>query len=102
MSFWDGLGIAANVLQVLGFIFGGSLIGLFLWIRKKVRMRRQRMVEAIVKEIRESTYPIQPHANGGNSLPDLSKKIDGVALLVAEMHGSLNTHLDWHNGTQKG
>lgn len=91
----DHLGIAANVLQVVSFIFGGSVLG---WIIKRLNRWIKELVKSVLDEIRASTYPIQKHANGGNSLPDLSKKLDGVAIQVAEIHGSLKTHLQWHNG----
>lgn len=90
------LGTAANVLQVIGFITGGSLLG---WMAWGLRRLTRSIAHDVLHEIRTATYPIQPHANGGNSLPDLAKKIDGIALQVAEINGSLHTHLDWHNGS---
>lgn len=39
--------------------------------------------------IREQTYPIQPMANGGRSLPD-------VAASVARIEDRLNEHIDFH------
>lgn len=39
--------------------------------------------------IKEQTYPIQPTANGGRSLPD-------VALSVARIEQRLNEHIDFH------
>lgn len=39
--------------------------------------------------IKEQTYPIQPTANGGRSLPD-------VAASVARIERRLNEHIDFH------
>ena len=39
--------------------------------------------------IKEQTYPIQPTANGGRSLPD-------VASSVARIEQRLNEHIDFH------
>lgn len=39
--------------------------------------------------IKEQTYPIQPSANGGRSLPD-------VAAAVARIEDRLNEHIDFH------
>lgn len=39
--------------------------------------------------IREQTYPIQPSANGGRSLPD-------VAASVRRIEERLNEHIDFH------
>lgn len=39
--------------------------------------------------IREQTYPIQPSANGGRSLPD-------VASSVRRIEERLNEHIDFH------
>lgn len=39
--------------------------------------------------IREQTYPIQPSANGGRSLPD-------IAYTVARIEKRLNEHIDFH------
>ena len=50
---------------------------------------------AIVKPIKAyidtMTYAIQPHANGGKSLPDLIEKVDALHLVVQE---HLNTRHD--------
>jgi len=53
---------------------------------------------AIVKPIKAyidtMTYAIQPHANGGKSLPDLINKVDALHLVVKE-------HLDTMHDTPK-
>ena len=53
---------------------------------------------AIVKPIKAyidtMTYAIQPHANGGKSLPDLINKVDALHLVV-------QAHLDTRHDTPK-
>jgi hypothetical protein len=53
---------------------------------------------AIVKPIKAyidtMTYAIQPHANGGKSLPDLIEKVDALHLVVQE-------HLNTSHNTPK-
>lgn len=67
------LGVSAAILVMTGF---------FRWANRTLESR-------IVKEIKESTYQIQPHANGGKSLSDLHSKIDclmrDVGLLKTSM-----------------
>lgn len=46
-------------------------------------------VTPIKNFIKEQTYPIQPMANGGRSLPD-------VASAVARIEQRLNEHIDFH------
>lgn len=41
------------------------------------------------KFIKEQTYPIQPTANGGRSLPD-------IAYTVLRIEDRLNEHIDFH------
>lgn len=47
------------------------IVGMVRWLNRKFENR-------IIKEIRESTYQIQPTANGGRSLADLHKKVDSL------------------------
>ena len=54
------LGVAAAIVIIGGFM---------RWADRKLEGR-------IVKEIKESTYQIQPGTNGGASLTDLHSKID--------------------------
>lgn len=53
---------------------------------------------AIVKPIKAyidtMTYAIQPHANGGKSLPDLIEKVDALHVVVQE-------HLNTSHNTPK-
>jgi hypothetical protein len=46
-------------------------------------------VNPIKAFIKEQTYPIQPTANGGRSLPD-------VAASVRRIEDRLNEHIDFH------
>jgi len=64
LQMWIGLflSIAAAVTVVYG---------LLRWFDRKLESR-------IVKEIRDATYQIQPSTNGGSSLSDLHKKVDGL------------------------
>lgn len=81
------LDFAANWTQVLSFIVP-PLIAFVMWVAKK-------WVQDAVKEmgdrVEKATYPIQPNANGGKSLPDLvnltQQVLDGQGLL----HEKLNT-----------
>lgn len=56
------LGVSAAIVVIGGFM---------RWADRKLESR-------IVKEIRESTYQIQPNTNGGASLTDLHKKVDAL------------------------
>lgn len=56
------LAVSASIVVVVGF---------FRWADRKLENR-------IVKEIKESTYQIQPKTNGGHSLTDLHTKVDCV------------------------
>jgi len=52
------------------------------------------IVKPIKAYIDTMTYAIQPHANGGKSLPDLINKVDALHLVVQE-------HLDTRHDTPK-
>jgi hypothetical protein len=61
------------------------------------------IVKPIKAYIDTMTYAIQPHANGGKSLPDLINKVDALHLVVekhlATSHNTPNTCLckiDYH------
>jgi len=60
-----------------------TLIGLFV---------KWAVVKPIKAYIDTMTYAIQPHANGGKSLPDLINKVDALHLVVKE-------HLDTSHNT---
>jgi hypothetical protein len=53
--------------------------------------------------IREHTYPIQPNANGGKSLPDIAKLVieiktllDGVNYQLNKVEDRLDKHIEHH------
>jgi hypothetical protein len=53
--------------------------------------------------IREHTYPIQPNANGGKSLPDIAKTVaeiktllDGVNYQLNKVENRLDKHIEHH------
>lgn len=50
------------------------------------------IVKPIKVYIDTMTYPIQPHANGGKSLPDLIAKVDSL-------HVVLQNHIDTRHDT---
>lgn len=52
------------------------------------------IVKPIKAYIDTMTYPIQPHANGGKSLPDLINKVDALHLVV---QNHINTSHDTPN-----
>jgi len=56
------LAVSASIVVVTGFL----------------RWANRRLESRIVKEIKDSTYQIQPRTNGGFSLTDLHIKMDGV------------------------
>lgn len=59
------------------------VVGSFMrWANSKLEAR-------IVKEIRDSTYQIQPTSNGGKSLSDLHKKVDVVMKDVSLLKSSV-------------
>jgi len=59
-----------------------TLIGLFV---------KWAIVKPIKLYIDTMTYPIQPHANGGKSLPDLINKVDALHVVV---QNHINTNHD--------
>jgi sensor domain CHASE-containing protein len=61
---WLDLILATGAVIVL-------VIGVHRWANKKLETR-------IVQTIKDATYQIQPNSNGGKSLSDLHKKVDGI------------------------
>ena len=58
--------------------------------------------------IKEMTYPIQPNANGGKSLPDVATavtrietKMNNVESWLTKVDERLITHLSYHQGGDK-
>ena len=97
------LSIAANAWELAG---GAIVFVIAIWrIVKRIRKWIHSLVDRIVESIKEQTYPIQPHANGGNSLPDTNRMLKAISERqieigerTARMEGVMDTHLDWHNG----
>jgi hypothetical protein len=77
MTVVEVIGTAASLLAVIG-VLGKILI-----------------LNPLKNLIKESTYPIQPNANGGRSLPDIAKAVDRIEKRLDE---HINFHLkDNHN-----
>lgn len=59
----------------------GALAAASKWWFKKLR-------SIIREEVEEFTAPIQPTANGGNSLPDVSRKVQKLEEMILEIKDS--------------
>jgi pilus assembly protein TadC len=56
----------------------GSVVALSRWWLRQLR-------KMIHDEVEEFTKPIQPTANGGLSLPDVSRRVDNVEKILNEL-----------------
>lgn len=65
---WFDLALA--VAAVIAVLFGA------------LRWANHALEKRIITEIKEATYQIQPTSNGGKSLNDLHKKVDGIRVDV--------------------
>lgn len=66
-------------------IFAGQVSGALIAILTLGGMLvKYGIVKPIKAYIDTMTYAIQPHANGGKSLPDLINKVDALHLVVKE------------------
>jgi len=81
--------------QVLGII--SMAIGILTLIGKVL------IVKPLKDYIEEQTHSIQPHANGGKSLPDIAKNVieiktslNGLSSQVNRVEDRLNTHIEQH------
>ena len=97
----------ASTWQVVGGLGATVIVIWRIWNR--IRCWIAGLVENVVNEIRVQTYPIQKHANGGDSLPDATKMLKAIIERqteigdrTARIEGALGTHLDWHNGGMNG
>jgi len=61
------------------------------------------VVTPLKNYIKEHTYPIQPNANGGKSLPDIAKLVieiktllDGVNYQLNKVEDRLDKHIEHH------
>ena len=105
------LSIAANVYQIVG---GLIVAAIGIWrltrrLKKWVHNVTENVANELKAEVKKATYPIQPDANGGNSLPDATKMLKSIAARqieigerTARIEGALATHLSWHNGGLNG
>lgn len=59
----------------------GAVIAFNRWWLKKIH-------KMIRDEVQEFTKPIQPNANGGLSLPDVSRKVDTMDAMLCEIKQS--------------
>lgn len=68
---------------VSNIILAGQVSGALIAILSLVGMLvKYGIVKPIKAYIDTMTYAIQPHANGGKSLPDLINKVDDIKLLL--------------------
>lgn len=65
----------------------GAVFGLSKWWMKQLR-------SVIRSEIEEFTAPIQPTANGGNSLPDVSRRVGKLEIMMQDIHESSQENRD--------
>jgi hypothetical protein len=90
------LAVASDGWQLLA---GAGVALLGLWrLLKRVTAWIHGLRDSIIESVKIQTYPIQAHANGGNSLPDATNMLREIGERTARIEGSLTTHLDWHNG----
>ena len=75
-NFFDIGDASALLMFVLAAV--GAIYGLTKWWMKQLR-------SIIRSEIEEFTAPIQPTANGGNSLPDVSRKVNRLENMMADL-----------------
>jgi hypothetical protein len=76
-----------------GIINAGAVAGALIAILTLIGMIvRYAVVIPIKAYIDKMTYAIQPHANGGKSLPDLINKVDALHVVV-------QNHLDTSHDT---
>lgn len=59
----------------------GAVVALSRWWLKQLR-------SMIREEVEEFTAPIQPTANGGRSLPDVSRRVEKLEEMLVEMKES--------------
>ena len=93
-------------------VIGTAVVGVIGWAAKHwLYDQLHERLSRFEDRIDERTYPIQPGANGGNSLPDaiailtrLESRFDKMDDRLVEVGDTANrteaivkTHLDWHN-----
>ena len=68
----------------------GALIAIFTLFGMFIKYAIVKPIKAYIDKM---TYPIQPHANGGRSLPDLVNTVDELKVLIVG-------HISHHDDTQ--
>jgi predicted amidohydrolase YtcJ len=58
------------------------------------------LIDAIKEHVDHRTYPIQPNANGGKSLPDVIKSIEQTNKRLERVENHQIEHLQWHSTQQ--
>ena len=87
--------LARSPLNDMSIIYAGQIAAALLAILSLAGLLvKWAIVKPIKAYIDTMTYAIQPHANGGKSLPDLINKVDALHLVVQE-------HLDTRHDTPK-
>jgi hypothetical protein len=65
----------------------GAVVALSRWWLKQLR-------KMIHEEVKEFTKPIQPNANGGLSLPDISRRVDKIEKCLSELKDTTKENRD--------
>ena len=65
----------------------GAVFGLSKWWMRQLRA-------VIRSEIEEFTAPIQPTANGGNSLPDVSRRVEKLENMMQDLQECTHENRD--------
>lgn len=84
-----------DILTLVSIITGGITIITFIG--------KVFIVGPLKNFIKEQTYPIQPHANGGRSLADVARSVaeikmcvDNLSHQVDRVESRLDTHIEQH------
>lgn len=87
-SWWepgtDGTLDVGDLAIILGFVV--SVVGAFTALSRWWMRQLKRIIH---DEVEEFTEPIQPHSNGGFSLPDVSRKVDKLETAVEAVKSDL-------------
>ena len=87
-SWWepgtDGVLDVGDAAIILGFVVSivGATTAFSRWWMKQLK-------KIIHDEVEQFTEPIQPHSNGGYSLPDVSRKVDKLEITVETVKADL-------------
>lgn len=87
MSIFDEQSVADSLIQTLTIItlVAGIVFGIVRWA-----------IRSIEHKISESTRQINPNANGGKSLADLHKKVDGLGEQIDARFRGIEAELAIH------